>query len=248
MSTAPLRTRHRNQRPHHPRIRRDPDAGGARVRRPAAARLRRRAARSCSRARHAPEGIRRRQAAGLPARDAGDPRGRLDHRAAAAGHPGPPRRDHRSGRPQDDHQRAQLGRQRLHGGLRGREHAALGQQDPGPDQPARCDPPHASTSLSPNGKAYKLERQDRDAVRASARLAPAEKHVQRRRRAVSGGIFDFALYFFHNAKELARARQRPVLLPAEAREPSRGAAVERHLRDGAGRARRAARARSRRRC
>ena len=86
------------------------------------------------------------------------------------------------------------------------------------------------------------EREDRRAVRAPARLAPArEARAWSTAQPISGGIFDFALYFFHNAKELRRARQRPVLLPAEAGEPSRGAAVERHLRDGAGRARRAAR-------
>ena len=38
----------------------------------------------------------------------------------------------------------------------------------------------------------------------------------------------------------ARARRRPVLLPAQAREPPRGAPVERHLRDDAERARPAA--------
>ena len=45
---------------------------------------------------------------------------RLARRAGAAGPPRPPGRDHRPGRPQDDDQRAQLGRARLHGRLRGR--------------------------------------------------------------------------------------------------------------------------------
>ena len=39
---------------------------------------------------------------------------------------GSPRRDHRPDRPQDGHQRAQLRRERLHGGLRGLAHARPG--------------------------------------------------------------------------------------------------------------------------
>ena len=39
----------------------------------------------------------------------------VDCRAAAQRYPRPPRRDHRSRGPQDDHQRAELGRQGLHG-------------------------------------------------------------------------------------------------------------------------------------
>ena len=57
-------------------------------------------------------------------------------------------------------------------------------------------------TLEQNGKSYKLN--DRTAV-----LIPRprgwhldEKHVTVDGKAVSGGIFDFALYFFHNAKEL----------------------------------------------
>ena len=53
----------------------------------------------------------------------------------------PARRDHGSRRPQDDRQRAQLGRQRVHGRLRGRQHAEVGQQPAGASQSARRDPP-----------------------------------------------------------------------------------------------------------
>jgi malate synthase len=59
-----------------------------------------------------------------------------------------------------------------------------------------------SITLEQNGKSYKLN--DKTAV-----LIPRprgwhldEKHVTVDGKAVSGGIFDFALYFFHNAKEL----------------------------------------------
>ena len=56
--------------------------------------------------------------------------------------PGPPRRDHRPDRPQDGHQRPQLRRQRLHGRLRGRELADLGEHGRRPAQPARRDRRH----------------------------------------------------------------------------------------------------------
>ncbi len=56
--------------------------------------------------------------------------------------------------------------------------------------------------VSPEGKAYKLD--DRTAVLF---VRPrgwhlGEKHVQIDGAPISGGIFDFAMYFFHNAKEL----------------------------------------------
>ena len=54
---------------------------------------------------------------------------------------------------------------------------------------------------------------------------------------VSASLFDFGLYVFHNAARQLDARQRAVLLPAQAREPPRGAAVERRLRPRRGRAR-----------
>ena len=56
--------------------------------------------------------------------------------------------------------------------------------------------------VSPEGKAYKLG--DKTAtlfVRARGWHLP-EKHVKVDGAPISGGIFDFALYFFHNAKEL----------------------------------------------
>ena len=56
--------------------------------------------------------------------------------------------------------------------------------------------------VSPDGKAYKLN--DKTAtlfVRPRGWHLP-EKHVKIDGEPISGGIFDFALYFFHNAKEL----------------------------------------------
>ena len=162
----------------------DPDARGGRVRGQAAARVRRPPRRAARPARRAPGGARRRQAARLPAGDARDPRRRLDLRADSRRHRRPPRRDHRPGRPQDGHQRAQLRRERVHGRLRGRQHAELGQQHPGPHQPARRDPPPDRLHVA-RGQGVPAEREDRGAVRAAARLAPAREARADRRRSRS---------------------------------------------------------------
>ncbi len=68
-----------------------------------------------------------------------DPRRRLARCARAARPRRPPLRDHRAGRPEDDDQRAQLGRARLHGRLRGRELADVGERRPRPRERPRRD-------------------------------------------------------------------------------------------------------------
>ena len=149
--------------------------------------------------------------------------------------PRPPRRDHRAGRPQDGHQRAQLRGEGVHGGLRGRQHAHLGQPHPGPDQPARRI---RRTIDIRQSRGQGLQAHDKTAtllVRPRGWHLP-EKHVLVDGKAVSGGSSISGCIFFHNARELLRARHRPVLLPAEAGEPSRSPALERRLRAGPGRA------------
>ncbi len=97
------------------------------------------------------------------------PRKRVDVRAVSRRHRRPPRRDHGAGRPQDDRQRAQLGRVGVHGGLRGRQHAALGQQHPGPaSQPARRHPAEDRFSSRRKVQVVRAERKARGAVRAPA--------------------------------------------------------------------------------
>jgi malate synthase len=54
--------------------------------------------------------------------------------------------------------------------------------------------------------------EDRDAARAAARLAPAEKHV-RSTAADVGSLFDFGLYLLHNAKARWRGIGPYFLLP-----------------------------------
>jgi malate synthase len=95
-------------------------------------------------------------------------------------------------------------------------------------------------TLEQGGKTYRLNERI-----ATLQVRPRgwhldEKHVLVDGQRVSGGIFDFALFMFHNAKEQIARGAGPVLLPAEDGEPPRGAAVERHLRDDAERARPAA--------
>ena len=102
--------------------------------------------------------------------------------------------------------------------------------------------------VSPGGQGLRAEGQARHAVRAAARLAPAGKAREDRRPADLRRHLRLRAVLLPQREGTGRARQRPVLLPAEAREPPRGAAVERHLRDGAGRARHSHAARSRRRC
>ena len=84
---------------------------------------------------------------------------------------GPPRRDHRAGRPQDDRQRAQFRRQRLHGGFRGRQFADLGEQHRRPDQPEGPLGRQARLHRSRKPQALPARRQARGADRAPARLA-----------------------------------------------------------------------------
>ena len=62
----------------------------------------------------------------------------------------------------------------------------------------------------------------------------AERHLRVDGAPVSATLFDFGLYFFHNAAERLARGSGPVLLPAQAGEPPRGAALERRLRRGRG--------------
>ena len=101
---------------------------------------------------------------------------------------------------------------------------------------------------SPEGKAYRLKPQDRRALRPAARLAPAREARADRRRAHFRRHLRFRAVLLPQRERAPCARQRPVFLPAEAREPSRGAPLERRLRARAGRARRARADRSARRC
>ena len=92
------------------------------------------------------------------------------------------------------------------------------------------------------GKQYKLNEQDRRALFVRPRgWHLDERHVLVDGEPISGSLFDFGLYFFHNAEGAAGARQRPLFLSAQDGEPPRSTPVERRFRPRAERARPAAR-------
>ncbi len=83
---------------------------------------------------------------------------------------------------------------------------------------------------SPEGKQYKLNDKTATLLVRPRGWHLAEKHLLVDGQPMSGSLFDFGLYFFHNAKARAGEGLGHLLLPAEDGEPSRGAAVERRLR------------------
>ena len=133
--------------------------------------------------RRAPARLAARRDARLPRRDARGARGRL------AGRPGPRRprrpagRDHRPDRPQDGDQRAELGRQGLHGRLRGLELAAVGEHDRRPGQP--LDAIDGTIEFTTPEEGVPAPRRRGDAARPAARLAPAREAPAGRRQPVS---------------------------------------------------------------
>jgi malate synthase len=56
--------------------------------------------------------------------------------------------------------------------------------------------------VSPEGKTYKLDEKPATLFIRPRGWHLPEKHVKIDGAPISGGIFDFALYFFHNAREL----------------------------------------------
>ena len=174
----------------------------------------------------------RRRAPGVPRRHARRPRGRLARPAGAAGARGPPRRDHRPGRAQDDDQRAQLRRARVHGRLRGRELADLGERRRRPAERPRRRPPRDRARR--RREALPAERGDRDARDPAARLAPPGAPRPRRRRARLRVALRLRRLALAQRRRAPRARLGAVPLPAEARVAPRGAALERRLRARAG--------------
>ena len=114
--------------------------------------------------------LRCRRAPGLPGRDGSRANRRLESRADPGRSAGSPRRDHRSGRSQDDHQRAQLRRAGVHGRLRGRHLADVGQPRQRPEQPDRRRPADDHLRVAETGKRYALNAQTGDVDGPAARV------------------------------------------------------------------------------
>ena len=123
--------------------------------------------------------------------------GRLARRAGPGGAAGPPRRDHRPGRPQDGDQRAQLGREDVHGRLRGRELADLGRTA----SRARSTSPTRSSGRSrstPARSSYSLNDETATLLVRPRGWHLAERHFEVDGAPISASLFDFGLYFFRN--------------------------------------------------
>ncbi len=111
---------------------------------------------------------------------------------------GSARRDHRPDRSQDGHQRAELGRESLHGGLRRLAHADLGQRRAGPDQPARCSRRARSRSRIPTASSTASTRRSRRCSCARAAGISTRSTCCVDGKPVPGAFVDFGLYLFHN--------------------------------------------------
>ena len=103
-------------------------------------------------------------------------------------------------RQEDGHQRAELRGQRLHGGLRGLAVPRLERGHTGADQRQGRSGPHHLLRV-PGGQVLLAQRQGRDALIVRPRgLHLLEKHVLIDGEPVSASLFDFGLFFFHNAR------------------------------------------------
>ena len=99
-----------------------------------------------------------------------------------------------------------------------------------------CATPSAATSTSPARRAKSTSSTPKPAILL---VRPrgwhlVEKHFLVDGEPMSGSLFDFGLFFFHNAKDAAGKRHRAVLLSAQDGEPSGSPPVERRVRLRAG--------------
>ena len=141
------------------------------------------------------------------------------------------------------------GAQGVHGRLRGRDLADLGRPGPGPGESPRllARPPR----LTPIRTAASIMRSATNPavlmVRPRGWHLP-EEHVTVGGEVVAGALFDFGALSLAQCPRGAGEGLRPLFLPAQAREPPRGGAVERRVRLRRGQARGSSAGRSRRRC
>ena len=204
-----------------------PQPRGARLRRRAARPLRAAPAGAAGGPPRARGGARARRDARLPRRDARDPRGRLARGRAAGGLPRPARRDHRADRPQAGHQRAQLGRARLHGRLRGRQHAHLGEPGRRSREPRSTRSRARSSTRAPRARSTRSSDDPATLLVRPRGWHLPEKHLQIDGEPVVRRAVRLRPARVPRRAPARRAGPRRLLLPAQARAPPRGAAVER---------------------
>ena len=97
-------------------------------------------------------------------------------------------------------------------------------------QVAIADAVRRTLALDTPEKSYRLDDATATLVVRPRGWHLEERHVLVDGRPMSASLFDAGLFLFHNGAEAARPRLRPVPLPAQARGPSRGPALERRLR------------------
>ena len=149
---------------------------------------------------------------------------------------GPARRDHRPDRPQDGDQRAELAAPPRSWRTSRTPTARPGTTwSTGRSICAMRVRRTITLRASPSGKQYRLNDRTAVLIVAAARLAPGRKarHWSTASRCPAA-LFDFGLYFFHNAKELLARGTGPYFYLPKMESAPRGAAVERHLRLRAG--------------
>ena len=142
---------------------------------------------------------------------ADDPRRRLDRRADPARPARPPRRDHRPRRPQDGHQRAELRRERLHGGLRGLRSPTWENLVEGQLNLLDAIARHDRATSPESGKVYRLNERVATLIVRPRGWHLEEKHVRVDGEPVSASLFDFgALLLPQRARACSRAGPGPT--------------------------------------
>ena len=148
---------------------------------------------------------------------------------------GPPRRDHRPDRPEDDDQRAELRARRSGSPTRRTPPAPPGRTSSRAS--CRCATRSAAScrSRAPEGKDYEVTAERTPTIVMRPRgWHLAEKHLRftdrsGRAMAASGSLVDFGLYFFHNAQQLIANGRGPYFYIAKLESQRRGEAVGRRL-------------------
>ena len=154
-------------------------------------------------ARRAPGRMGRGHAARLLARDEGHPRGRLECRAHPERSARPPRRDHRADRRKMVINALNSGASVFMADFEDAHLAHLEEHHRGPDQPHAMLAGARSTSpRGPEGKRYAHRPTTGDPLVRPRGWHLPEKHVSVDGAADPASLFDFGLYFFHNAQSL----------------------------------------------
>ena len=155
---------------------------------------------------------------------------RLDRRPGTGRPRRPAGRDHRPGRGQDDDQRPELGRPGLHGRPRGRALADVGQRRRRPGRDRRRDARRRSPSTRPRASRTGSTSGRRRSSSGRAAGTWSSRTCWSTACPISASLFDCRAVPVPLGRRGARARERPVLLPRQARVAPRGAALERGLR------------------